>query len=281
MSPLDPTAGARVWRLRKGNLTEEEALLIVEEPLEILVDGESYGIIMRTPGDDRALAAGFCLSEGLIDHIADVGTIAYCDDEARNQVAVTRLRRPGGEDGAPGRPPAAGSSCGLCGRDLIGELAARLPEDLPDFQTSVGELLALGRKLQAAQQYFRSTGASHAAAIFGAEGELLAFGEDVGRHNALDKAIGKLLLADRLARGRVALLSGRCSFEMVSKAARARLPVVAGVSAPTHLAVELAAWAGMALVGFVREETLTIYVDAGRIADLRPAEQTDTEVRDA
>ncbi len=125
--------------------------------------------------------------------------------------------------------------------------------------------------MQAEQQHFRGTGASHAAAIFDAEGELLAFGEDIGRHNALDKAIGKLLLADQLARGRAAVLSGRCSFEMALKAARAGLPVVAGVSAPTHLAVELAAEVGMTLVGFVREQTLTVYVDGGRIADLRPA----------
>jgi len=137
------------------------------------------------------------------------------------------------------------------------------------FRIPVRELLALGRQLEEAQQYFRSTGGTHAAGLFDASGKLVSFAEDVGRHNALDKAIGRLLLQDRLGEARVALLSGRCSFEMVQKAARAGIPVVAGVSAPTNLAIALSQRAGITLVGFLREETLTIYHDAGHVHDLQ------------
>ncbi|MDH4179768.1 MAG: formate dehydrogenase accessory sulfurtransferase FdhD, partial [Armatimonadota bacterium] len=144
-----------------------------------------------------------------------------------------------------------------------------LPEIAAGFRVSVRELLALGRRLEEAQQYFRPTGGTHAAGLFDASGELVSFAEDVGRHNALDKAIGRLLLQDRLEEARVAVLSGRCSFEMVQKSARGGIPVVAGVSAPTSLALALAERAGITLIGFLREETLTIYHDGGHIKDLR------------
>ena len=163
----------------------------------------------------------------------------------------------------------AASSCGLCGRDMIDDLLQHLPGIETDFGVSTADLLALGRRLQDAQQLFRPTGGTHAAALFDAGLELLSAAEDVGRHNALDKAIGRLLLDRRLSDARVAVLSGRCSFEMVQKVARAGIPVVASVSAPTALAITCAQQAGITLVGFVRRETLTVYAGGERVADLQ------------
>jgi FdhD protein len=222
---------------------------------------------MRTPGDDIALAAGFCLAEGLIDGPADLGSIQACDMEDANRVAVVRT----GEREPPSRavPHAVSSSCGLCGREMIDDIVKRFPAISKDFATSLENLLALAAKLQEAQRYFEPTGGTHAAALFDADGKLLSAAEDVGRHNALDKAIGRLLLSEQLAAARVAVLSGRCSFEMVQKVARAGIPVVASVSAPTALAIELAQRAGVTLVGFVRRESLTVYVDGGRISDMK------------
>jgi FdhD protein len=263
----DATIPASVWRLLEGRLTPEEATIIVEEPLEIVVDGISYVTIMRTPGDDIALAAGFCLAEGLIERAQDLGSIQACDLEDAHQVAVTRI----GDRSAP-EPrmmlPAT-SSCGLCGRDMIDDLVANLPEIESDLRVSAADLLVLGRRLQESQQLFRPTGGAHAAALFDAKLALISSAEDIGRHNALDKAIGRLLLARRLGEARVALLSGRCSFEMMQKAARAAIPIVASVSAPTALALDLARRTNITLVGFVRREALTVYLDAGRISDLR------------
>jgi FdhD protein len=272
MSDPDLTAGrettsARVWRLAGGELRREEAALIVEEPLEIVVDGEVYSVVMRTPGDDLGLAAGFCLAEGLIESRAQLGSIQACERENANQVSVVRA----GEQLPRLRPVrhTIASSCGLCGRDMIEEVVKRLPPLGADCRFTLTDLLAMGERLQDSQQHFRPTGGTHAAGLFDERAALLSAAEDVGRHNALDKAIGRLLLADRLGEARLAFLSGRCSFEMVQKAARAGIPVVASVSAPTELAVDLARRAGLTLVGFVRRETLTVYLDRGRVAELQ------------
>ena len=265
--PTDPTTSLPVHRLKDGSLTREDAVVIVEEPLEIIVDGISYVSIMRTPGDDIALAAGFCLAEGLVDRAEDLGSIQACELEDANQVSVIRA----GDHTPPEarrRAPVA-SSCGLCGRDMIDDLLQRLPRIQTEARVATADLLALGDRLQEAQQLFRPTGAVHAAALFDAELELLSVAEDIGRHTALDKAVGRLLLAGRLAQARLAILSGRCSFEMVQKVARAGIPIVASVSAPTALAIDCAKRAGITLVGFLRRETMTIYAAEGRIADLQ------------
>lgn len=265
--PTDPITSFPAHRLKNGAFSREEADVIVEEPLEIIVDGVSYATTMRTPGDDLALAAGFCLAEGLIDRAEDLGSIQACELEDANQVAVIRAG-----DHAPSearrRAPVV-SSCGLCGRDMIDDLLQRLPLIEADARVSTADLLALGRRLQEAQQLFRPTGGTHAAALFDAGLQLLSAAEDVGRHNALDKAVGRLLLAGRLADARVAVLSGRCSFEMVQKVTRAGIPIVASVSAPTALAIACAKRTGITLVGFLRRETMTIYAGGERVADLQ------------
>lgn len=255
------------WRLRGGSIVPERAQVIVEEPLQIIIDGTPYAVLMRTPGDDVHLAAGFCLTEGLVDSSAHIGAIASCPQEDVNSVAVTRAGAPAATEL---RPPsmAVRSSCGLCGREQIDDLVRRLPRIESGFQISSAQLLALGRRMQEGQTYFQPTGGTHAAALFDASGELLTLAEDVGRHNALDKAIGRLLLSDSLARAATAVLSGRCSFEMIQKAARAGIPLVASVSAPTHLAIALAKRLGLTLVGFLRERSLTVYAGEGRVQDL-------------
>jgi FdhD protein len=267
----DPTVGHQAWRLRDGSLGPAEARVIVEEPLEIFVDGAPYVVLMRTPGDDRALAAGLCFSEGLVDRARDIGTIAACQDETANRVEVRRAGTRAAE-GPPARtlPAAIASSCGLCGREMIDDLVRRLPRLTDRFPISTDNLLDLGRRMRDSQRHFQSTGGTHAAALFDRARQLLSFGEDVGRHNALDKAIGRLLLEDRLAEAAIAVLSGRCSFEMIQKAARAHIPIVASVSAPTHLAIAVAQRVGITLVGFLRGDSLTVYVDAGRIPNLPP-----------
>jgi FdhD protein len=267
MTASRETTSAGVWRLIDGELRCEEAVLIVEEPLEIIVDGEQYAVVMRTPGDDLPLAAGFCLAEGLIDSRDNLGSIQACELEDANQVSVVRT----GDNLPPLRRVrlAIASSCGLCGRDMVDDIMKRLPEMRAGSPVAVADILALGRRLQEAQRHFRTTGGTHAAALFGSGGEMLSVAEDVGRHNALDKAIGRLLLSGQLSEANVAALSGRCSFEMVQKAARAGIPIVASVSAPTYMAVDLAARARVTLIGFVRRETLTVYVDHGRVAGLR------------
>ena len=265
--PTDPTTSLPVHRLKDGSLTREDAVVIVEEPLEIIVDGISYATTMRTPGDDLALAAGFCLAEGLIDRAEDLGSIQACELEEANQVSVIRA----GDHSPPEarrRAPVA-SSCGICGRDMIDDLLQHLPKIDSDLSTCTADLLALGRRLQEAQKLFRPTGGTHAAALFDADLQLLSVAEDVGRHNALDKAIGRLLLDRRLSDASIAVLSGRCSFEMVQKVARGGIPIVASVSAPTALAVDVAQRIGITLVGFLRRETMTIYAGAERIADLQ------------
>ena len=286
MSDHAPIVEAEAWRLADGELRPAQAHLVVEEPLEIFVDGAPYATLMRTPGDDRALAAGFCLAEGLVDGLQDIGAIAVCEQTWRdalapqagetpaapdvNRVFVTRAGGRGAE-GPPSRAPrlAIASSCGLCGREMIEDMLRHPPPITRQARLPAARLLEIGRKMQDSQRYFRLTGATHAAALFNAEVDLLAFGEDIGRHNALDKAIGRLLIEDRLQQACLAALSGRCSFEMVQKAARAGIPVVAGVSAPTHLAVQLAQRVGLTLVGFLRERSFTIYTGRERLVEAR------------
>jgi FdhD protein len=261
------TTAAPAQRLSQdGSLEASEAVLIVEEPLQIVVDGAPYAVLMRTPGDDIPLVAGFCLSEGLVDGSSELGAMQACEQEEVNQVAVTRV----GEH-PPLRPArqTVASSCGLCGREMVADAMRRVSPLDRRFTISLRDLLTLGDQMQQAQQYFQTTGGTHAAALFDQRGRFLSSGEDVGRHNALDKAIGRLLLENRLDETCVAVLSGRCSFEMVQKTARAGIPVVASVSAPTHLAILLAERAGISLVGFLRSKTLTIYQDAGHLQDLR------------
>jgi FdhD protein len=230
----------------------------VEEPLEIRVDGRPVAVTMRTPGDDEELALGFLHGEGLIEDRREVGPTA---DLSANVIEVAgALARDPGE-----RRFYTTSSCGVCGKGALDEVAVHAPA-LPDGPRVARELLAeLPERL--AQPAFERSGGLHATGLFDAEGRLLFAREDVGRHNAMDKVIGRALLDGLVPLHDHALcVSGRLAFELVQKAAVAGCPILVGVGAPTSLAIELAQDRGMTLCGFARKGQLNVYAGSERVA---------------
>lgn len=235
--------------------------LIVEEPMTVQLDGTTVSTTMRTPGHDYELAVGFCHTEGLLGG-APVTGVRYCANGSAvgsefNVVTVETGGR------APEPRPRLGnttSSCGLCGNDAIDELCARL-EPLPATPMMPLDVLqSMPDRVLGEQGLFSSTGAVHAAAAFDRDGEVLLVREDVGRHNAVDKVIGRLLLDGRLpATGLGLFVSGRASFELVQKAWAAGFSTLVAVSAPTALAVQTARRAGLVLAGFVRADRMNVY----------------------
>jgi len=260
---MNGTGGVEVVRHLKGRAGagREKRELAKEEPLVIHLTGGPSFTIMRTPGHDRELAAGFLLAEGLIGAAGDITGLTGVPD-VTNEIRVTLAERPAG---AVTRNLAVLSSCGLCGRPDPAALADGIPAVAGDFRVPPEVLYEVPGRVRARQELFRRTGATHAAALFDAKGEIAALFEDLGRHNALDKLIGHALLAGLDAANHGAFLSGRVSFEMVVKAARAGIGLVAAVSAPTDAAVRLATRFGITLAGFVRGEEVTVYTFPERI----------------
>ena len=236
-------------------VTDEVA---VEEPLEIRVDGRALAVTMRTPGHDEELAAGFLYGEGLIDAAPEA--IGPPADLAANVVEVTGplLRDPGQ------RSFYTTSSCGVCGKGALEEVAVLSPP-LPDGPAVARDVLA-GLPDRIGQPTFDRTGGLHATGLFGAGGEPVVSREDVGRHNAMDKVVGRALLDGRVPlAGHVLCVSGRLSFELVQKAAVSGAPLLVGVGAPSSLAVSLAADRGLTLCGFARQGRLNVYTRADRV----------------
>jgi FdhD protein len=242
-----------------------------EEPLEIQLGAASLAVLMRTPGHDLELVTGFLVTERVVESLAEVEAVRHCSEAvdpaaADNVVRVTL--RPGARIDLDKlrRNLFASSSCGVCGKaTLENALATAKPLD-DGTRVPASLLLGLPEQLRAAQPGFDETGGLHAAGLFDASGRLLAVREDVGRHNAVDKAIGWAARAGRLPlAGCTLLVSGRASFEIVQKALAARVPIVAAVSAPSSLAVSLAESAGIALVGFLRGRAFNVYAARGRI----------------
>ena len=266
--PGDPNSEARVARTREVSTTRYPSGAVapdhvaVEEPLEIRVDGDPLAVLMRTPGDDLALAAGFLLTEGVIEDRDDLRAIGPCQDPAnRDRGNVVLVSLAAGAELARSRLAKAqrrfftSSSCGLCGKATIASLLQDVPTYGAPLPLAADFLASAGDRARAAQAIFDQTGGIHAAAIFaaGAPRPIAALAEDVGRHNAVDKAIGALVLADTLPiEDAVLWVSGRASFELVQKALVAGLRGLVCVGAPSSLAVELAAAAGLTLVGFAR-----------------------------
>ena len=237
-----------------------------EEPLEIRVGGRPLAVTMRTPGNDFELAAGFLLAEGMVAGADDIRSIRYCGGEAPQEYNVLDVTGPEPVD--PVRSFPVTSACGLCGRATIESIRTRSRYDVAADPLTVpaGVLAGLPARLRAAQRVFERTGGLHAAGLFDATGDLVCVREDVGRHNAFDKAIGWATLERRLPlRGHGILASGRASFELVQKAVMAGIPLLAAVSAPSSLAVDLAAAAGLTLVGFLRGETMNVYSAPHRV----------------
>jgi FdhD protein len=243
-----------------------ETAVVVEEPLEIRLNGEAVAVTMRTPGQDAELAVGFLITEGVIRDPAAIGSAASCADDP-NVVEVRTLPGAGGIVPPRARSFFASSSCGVCGKAALDEVRVRAP-DVRDDRTSLDAelLLSLPARLREAQALFSATGSLHAAGLFSARGERLCAREDIGRHNAVDKVVGWAAMRERLPlRESVLLLSGRCGFELVQKALVAGVPIVASISGPSTLAVDLAREAGMTLACFVRGRDLTLFSAPERI----------------
>jgi len=243
----------------------ETCRLPVEAPLVIEVKDLGAFTVMSSPEEGLALAAGFLLSEGLIRSRDDIALAQHCVDDP-GVIRVTLTGRP--QAGDQGRNLLITSSCGLCGSKNLDQLIADLPRVGDSLRVSAAGLGELGRAMRRGQALFGLTGGTHAAAIFSAEGRLLSLAEDLGRHNALDKAIGRMILAGRPLAGLGAILSGRVSLEMAVKAVRAGLEIVAAVSAPTSLALEVAQACGLTLCGFLREDRATVYAHPHRLLGL-------------
>ena len=266
---FDPHVGqAWIERVRDGGGARERLRdpVAVEEPLEIRADGAAIAVTMRTPGDDEELAAGFLAGEGLIGGPHDIRSVGLTDDLAANVIEVhTRdgLRR----DPRAERNFYLTSSCGVCGKGALEFVRQEAPPARPGPPLSPAVVLAAPTEARARQAAFERTGGLHATGLFEPAGELVVLREDVGRHNAMDKAIGALLLAGRFPLdGLFACVSGRASFELVQKASIAGLTGLVAVGAPSSLAIELARERGMLLCGFVRGETFNVYAGGERLA---------------
>ncbi|WP_225846081.1 formate dehydrogenase accessory sulfurtransferase FdhD [Streptomyces sp. HPF1205] len=270
------TERRRVLRIREGAAGHRADTLVAEEPLEIRLNGRPLAVTMRTPGHDFDLATGFLVSEGVLAKADEVASVVYCAGATAegvntyNVVDVTLAPGVPLPDIALERNVYTSSSCGLCGKASLDAVrtAARLPMPAADEPRLTPQLLAaLPERLRAAQEVFERTGGLHAAALFDAEGELLDLREDVGRHNAVDKLVGRALREGGLPlAGRILMVSGRASFELAQKAVMAGIPVLAAVSAPSSLAVDLAAESGLTLVGFLRGSSMNVYAGEDRLA---------------
>ncbi|MFL5839044.1 MAG: formate dehydrogenase accessory sulfurtransferase FdhD [Thermoleophilaceae bacterium] len=258
---VDPHV-ARTWieRVREGARERVQDEVAIEEPLEIRVDGEALAVTMRTPGEDEELAVGFLAGEGLIASPGDVESAGPTADFAANTIDVRTtngLRR----DPSQERRFYLTSSCGVCGKGALEFVRVEAPPAPEQPEISPGLVAGAPARAREEQTAFERTGGLHATALFeAAGGDLVSVREDVGRHNAMDKAIGSQLLAGRFPLpGVVACLSGRASFELVQKAALAGLAGIVAVGAPSSLAVELARERGMLLCGFTKGSSFNLY----------------------
>ena len=252
----------RVARVGQSK-TEELDRVAVEEPLQLVVDGRPVAVLMRTPGHDGELAAGFLWTEGIVDSRDQIRRI---DVESRDNHALVFL-----EDGVEvdfgrlTRHLFSASSCGLCGKASIEAITTRSEPVSGDVIFREAALMEAPETLRRAQETFEETGGLHASAVFGQEGDLLVLREDVGRHNALDKVLGWALLEGVDLSRSFVLMSGRLSFELMQKALAGRLPLVAGISAPSSLAVEFARESNQTLVGFLRPPRFNVYAGMERL----------------
>jgi FdhD protein len=260
---------AQAWieRVSGAGRERERDELAVEEPLEIRVDGEPLAVTMRTPGEDEELAVGFLAGEGLIGGPGDVEAVGPTEDLAANVVDVhTRaglLRDPSGE-----RSFYLSSSCGVCGKGALEYVRQSAPAAAAAPPLASAVVLRAPAAARTAQAAFERTGGLHATALFEPDGEMMVLREDVGRHNAMDKAVGAMLLVGRFPLpGAFACLSGRASFELVQKASLAGLAGLVAVGAPSTLAVDLARDRDMLLCGFVRGDSFNVYAGAHRLGD--------------
>jgi FdhD protein len=267
----DPSKEFPMWRYRHGQVAAARDRVAVEEPLEIRLGGEPYQVLMRLPGWEKELALGFLYTEGIVRDLAEVITVHFCGtatdpllppnvvDVMLTETALARRERRHLE--------VSYSSCGLCAKEAVSEICQKVAKVSSRLTVPVAVLLSLMGRLQESQAIFRETGGTHAVALASPDGRVFIPAEDVGRHNAMDKVIGRAVLTRQDLTGLVALLSGRISFEMALKTARAGIPILAAVSAPTSMALELAQELELTTAGFVREGRMNIYTHPQRIKE--------------
>jgi FdhD protein len=270
MRSADATRRVSVQRVTSSSSARPAPLddhVAVESPLQVLLDEEPFAVVMRTPGDDEALVMGFLHAEGVIASRADVVEIRAARNAEGGAAIAVRVgpqarRSPADER----RRVDVNAACGMCGRVRVESLSIDRPPLAVDWTVDAALVASLPSRLRARQPAFDETGGLHAAGLFDLGGALVAAAEDVGRHNAVDKVVGRMLLDDALPAGRTLLaVSGRLAYEIVQKAFLAGIPLLAAVSAPSSLAVELAEQAGITLAGFVRDGQFNVYAHGARI----------------
>lgn len=266
LASLDPNRTddtIQIKRFRDGSFHEETDFVAAEEPLEIRVNDQSVAVMMRTPGYDEELVTGFLFTESMIQSAPEIESISHSSDLDRESVGNTIDVRLAGEPDLSEltRHVFTSSSCGVCGKATIDSVFQQFPPVKSSFPINPEVLLKLPSILRSAQETFEKTGGLHASALFSTSGELLILREDVGRHNALDKVIGRGLQDEILFEEVILLVSGRISFELTQKALAAGISMIAGISAPTSLAVDLAQKSGQTLIGFLRERGFNVYTD--------------------
>jgi len=276
-----PTALRRVWRVENDQRLEEEIEVVLEEPLSLHINGRRVAILMHLPGMEKELAAGFCVSEGLVGSFSDILIVHHCgqgipspgretseeEGESRNRVDVTI--RPGAlrSDARLDVVRLVRAGCGAVDVDRA-DVALKAVKDGPRVDSPT--ILGLAGSMRARQRVRQHVGGVHGAAIFDARGQLIILCEDVGRHNAVDKAGGHCLLRGISLEDKILLCSGRLSYEMATKAIRLSIPVLASMSAPTALAVQLAERFNLTLIGYLRDQRMTIYSHPERVKTSQP-----------
>jgi FdhD protein len=241
--------------------------VVMEEPLEIRVNGESFTVTMRTPGDDFDLAVGLLWTEGIIKSRDEIGTIAYCPDEEQPELknVVNVILVDSGRKLESSRRLWSNSSCGLCGKATLDSIRRVCVPVISTLSVSQDLLYSLPSRLRQAQANFERTGGIHAVGLFDSKGSLLILREDIGRHNAVDKVLGAALVSELAMSQAIMMVSGRLGFEIAQKALTAGIPLVASISAPSSLAVELANDFGMTTVGFLRGRSMNVYSHPERV----------------
>lgn len=279
---MDQTSKRQIIRWNQLDAVSIDDELVVEEPLEIRIGEQSLIVVMRTPGHDFELAAGFLYTENLINSVNDIQIITYCEDDHDNptdedenspitsfqNIINVRLTEALNfdEHGGWQRNFHANASCGLCGKMTIESVRLQVDPINTNFEINRKGFYTLNDCLREAQTVFEKTGGLHAAGLFDENGDLLILREDIGRHNAVDKVIGQALLSDMIPLDKhVLMVSGRASFEIIQKALFARIPVVVAVSAASSLAVDLAEDGNITLIGFMRDQSMVVYSHPERI----------------
>ena len=267
MNPGNNTKTYPAFRFEKRVCTRDTFELIGEEPLMIRVDDKSYSVVMRTPGEEEAHAVGLCLGEGLIDSPEDITTIGYDRDIDPNLIDIwlTPERRKLIPNLLKRRNYVSQTSCGICGKKMMEDLNQVLKPADNGFEIEINHIFDCVKQLSENQSFYPRTRGSHAALLFNDKLEVVSFSEDVGRHNALDKAIGKLFIKKALNAARLLVLSSRISYELVQKAARARLPMIISKSRPTALAVDMGKSLNMTLACAFEPQSLILFCGENRI----------------